>query len=245
MQITNRLTTIVFDVDGTLYRQAPLRRAMLLRLLAAHAVDPVKGWRTMTALQAYRRAQEHLRGHNGDMAAAQMKLACERAGVDETFLAGCVERWMEQAPLALLARYIQPGLIDFLDACRARGLRLGVLSDYPAEAKLQALGIAGYFDVTLCAQSAEIGAFKPDPRGLRVALERLGSAPEESLYVGDRAEVDATAAAAAGIPCAIITRPRGQAQGTHIEVDGYAPLQRLVFGDGRVTRPSRGFNQVA
>ncbi len=245
MHITSRLTTIVFDVDGTLYRQAPLRRAMLLRLLAAHAADPVKGWRTLWALQAYRRAQEHLRGHNSDMAAAQTKLACERARVEEPFLRACVQRWMEQAPLPLLSRYIQPGLIEFLEACRARRLRLGALSDYPADAKLRALGIADYFDVVLCAQSAEIGVFKPDPRGLQVTLARLSAKADESLYVGDRAEVDATAAAEVGIPCAIITRPPGQhAYVSHIQVDGYPSLKRLVFGNENVTRSAVGFNEV-
>jgi HAD superfamily hydrolase (TIGR01509 family) len=180
------------------------------------------------------------------MAAVQIKLACERARVEESFLMACVQRWMEQAPLPLLSRYIQPGLIEFLEACRARGLRLGVFSNYPAEAKLRALGIADYFDVALCAQAAEIGVFKPHPRGLQVTLARLGAKADESLYVGDRAEVDATAAAAAGIPCAILTRPRGQhAYNSHIEVGGYAPLLRLVLGDENVTRSSRGFNQVA
>ena len=45
-----------------------------------------------------------------------------------------------------MARAIQPGLTEFLRACKVRGLRLGVLSDYPAEAKLRALGVAELFD---------------------------------------------------------------------------------------------------
>ena len=71
---------------------------------------------------------------------SQTKLACESARVDEPFLRACVQRWMEQAPLPLLSRYTQPGLIRFLEACRARRLRLGALSDYPADAKLQGAG---------------------------------------------------------------------------------------------------------
>ena len=45
--------------------------------------------------------------------------------------------------------------------------------------------------------SVDVGAAKPDPRGLRLAMERLGVAPEQTLFVGD-ADVDEGAARAAG-----------------------------------------------
>jgi nicotinate-nucleotide--dimethylbenzimidazole phosphoribosyltransferase len=45
--------------------------------------------------------------------------------------------------------------------------------------------------------SQEVGARKPDPRGLLEACRRLGVAPERSLFVGDRA-IDERAARAAG-----------------------------------------------
>jgi HAD superfamily hydrolase (TIGR01509 family) len=237
LSLTDRaVKTMVFDVDGTLYRQTPLRRAMLFRLLAAHAASPVKGWKTLSALRAYRHAQEHLRGDvSGDVAAAQIRLTCERTKLDPAAVTDCVERWMEREPLTLLPRCIQPGLVTFLEACRARGIRMGALSDYPAEAKLEALGIARYFDVVLCAQAPEVGVFKPDPRGLHVALERLGSTPEESFYVGDRADVDAVAAAAAGVACAIVARRRpSHDDDGYLMVDGYGHLHDLLFGDERI-----------
>jgi len=204
-----RLKAVVFDVDGTLYRQGRLRRAMARRLLLAHAARPLHGLRTFRVLSAYRKAQEHLRERPAttDLAEEQLRMACERSQADRAFVAACMARWMEREPLDLLAACMWPGLLEFIRECKARGLRTGVLSDYPAEAKLEALGLKGLFDVVLCAQAADIGVFKPNPRGLRVALERLGTTAGEALYVGDRAEVDAVAAAAAGVPCAIIARP--------------------------------------
>lgn len=228
------LTTIVFDVDGTLYRQGPLRRAMLLRLLTAHAGHPVKGWRTLSALRAYRRAQEQLRHDtSGDVATAQIRLTCEQTNIDRHSVVAYVDRWMEQEPLALLRKCIQPGLRQFLQACRASGLRLGALSDYPADAKLAALGLADLFEVSLCAQAREIGAFKPNPRGLRIALERLAANRLNSLYVGDRVDVDAAAAEAAGVPCAILSRaPRTSV--THLEFASFDELHRLILGNERL-----------
>jgi HAD superfamily hydrolase (TIGR01509 family) len=225
------LKVIVLDVDGTLYRQGPLRRAMLMRLLTAHMLRPGAGWRTFLALRAYRRAQEHLREDaSGDVAAAQLRLACEHSRLDEASVSACVERWMEREPLSLLGRYVQPGLIEFLEACRARGLRLATLSDYPADAKLEALGITRYFDVNLCAQAPEIGVFKPNPRGLQVVLDRLGATASEAVYVGDRADVDAAAASAAGVACAILTdrTPRPAAY-SYFAAASYAHLGDLLL----------------
>jgi len=183
---------------------------MLVQLIRAHATRPVRGLRTARVLQAYRRAQEDLRaaGVAADVAGAQIERTCERAGVNRDTVVAHVTRWMEREPLTMLAGCIQPGLHEFLDACKSRGLRLGALSDYPAEAKLEALGVARFFDVVLCAQDPSVDCFKPNPRGLLVAVERLGATPAESLYVGDRFDVDAPTAQAAGTRCAIVTRHR-------------------------------------
>ena len=224
------LRVVIFDVDGTLYRQSPLRRTMLLRLLRHTAVRPIDGLRTFRVLQAYRHAQEALRGRiEPDIAAAQMRLACERTRTDFAVAAASVERWMEREPLPHLTRCIYAGLVEFLDTCRAHGLRLAVLSDYPAEAKLRALGIAERFEAVLCAQAPEIGVFKPHPRGLQVAIDRMGVERHECLYVGDREDVDAPAAAAAGIPCAILTPKTARSSDTHTKFSSYQHLQALLF----------------
>jgi HAD superfamily hydrolase (TIGR01509 family) len=232
---TGRLKAVVFDVDGTLYRQAPLRRAMLLRLLRMALGRPLNGWRTFRTLSAYRRAQEALRGGaSGDLAAAQIQAACERIKGDPVVVAECVERWMEQEPLAVLPRCAYAGVVEFLHACKARGWQLAALSDYPAAAKLRALGIAELFDVVLCAQEPEVGVFKPHPRGLLVALERLGVSRDECLYVGDRVDVDAPAAEAAGVRCVIITRNTAASSDGHETVSGYPQLRDLLFGSRHV-----------
>ena len=184
-------------------------------------------------LRAYRRAQEDLRGAGVavDVAGAQIRRACERTHADRDAVVDCVTRWMEREPLAFLAGCIQPGLPEFLRACKARGLRLGALSDYPGEAKLEALGVAQFFDVVLCAQDPTIDCFKPNPRGLLVALERLGSVPSESLYVGDRLDVDAPTAEAAGARCAIVIGHRVSKRSTSpLCVANFGDLQTSIFG---------------
>ena len=197
---------VIFDVDGTLYRQSPLRREMARQLLLAHAVRPLRGRRVMRALSAYRHAQEDLRHASGpDLAAQQLSAAAAQSEIDESTIQALVEQWMETAPLAVLGKFARPNLRSTLQRLQAADIKLAVLSDYPAERKLTALGINDMFDVALCAQDPEIGVFKPNPRGIELAIERLGVSSADSVYVGDRPEVDAAAARAARVAAVIIT----------------------------------------
>lgn len=205
MTLPTSIRAVVFDVDGTLYHQARLRRAMAVRLVAAHALHPRRGRRVLRALSAYRHAQEALRDANGpDLALQQIDMAARVSGVPVAEVRSIVEQWMETAPLPLLTRVARKHLRSTLERLRKHGLVLAVLSDYPAESKLQALGIADLFDVVLCAQDPSVGVFKPHPRGLEFVLVQLGVAASEALYVGDRADIDAAAAAAAGVACVIV-----------------------------------------
>jgi HAD superfamily hydrolase (TIGR01549 family) len=228
--LPHHLRAVIFDVDGTLYRQRTLRYAMARRLVRAHLYRPLTGMATMRILSAYRRGQEALRGQplTADVADAQLRFASRETGAGLAAVQATVTRWMEEAPLDLLARHAQPGMQAFVHDLRARGLKLGVLSDYPAEAKLAALGVGGMFHSVLCAQSPEVGVFKPDPRGILVSIDRLGVAADEALYVGDRAEVDAVAARAAGVVCAILTSRKPAQDAGFLAVQSFAELGRLV-----------------
>ena len=226
-----QLEAILLDVDGTLYRQRPVRAGMALRLLAAHALRPLAGWRTLRLIGAYRRAQEELRYRpvDEDLARAQLRLASERTGVPLDAAEPLLRRWMEEAPLGLIARAARPGLREFLEGARARGLAIGVVSDYPVAPKLAALGVRDLVAVGVSAQDPEVQRFKPDPRGLRVALARLGVSAERAIYVGDRPELDVPAARAAGVAVLIVGPP------PRADVVGFPELGDRLFGTGAAT----------
>lgn len=226
----SRVRVVVFDVDGTLYRQGPVRRAMALRLLRAHLVRPVAGARTFRVLASYRSAQERMRadGFRGDVAGAQIALAAERSGATTSVVERDVRAWLETSPLDVVARHARSGLVDVLDALQGRGCRLSVVSDYPADAKLSALGIADRFEAVISAQDTDVGAFKPQPRGIEVALERLNEVPEHALFVGDRPEVDAAAANAAGVPCVIVGGSNRASGESFLHVKSFSHLCSLM-----------------
>jgi FMN phosphatase YigB (HAD superfamily) len=217
---------IVFDVDGTFYHQRPVRRRMTLRLARFCLSSPVEGWRTVRLLSAYRKAQETLRFQDTDGAPArQLECACARLRVDPGAAESVVKEWMGDKALDVVVSSQREGLLDFIKAARERGVRLGIFSDYPAEAKLRALDLLKMFDCVLSAQDAQVGTFKPSARGLLECLRRLNALPERSLYVGDRPEIDGEAARRAGMKGIIIGLPEGSFGPGWTGVTGFRSLQ--------------------
>ena len=115
-----------------------------------------------------------------------------------------VEEWIYRRPLRYLDRCRRPGLNAFVAHLVAHDVSVGAFSDYPVDAKLQALGVADHCTLRLCATDSDIDAFKPNPRGFLRACERWQLQPRDVLYVGDRYEVDGLGAQSAGMRCAII-----------------------------------------
>ena len=196
------LRCIVFDVDGTLYRQRPVRRGMALRLLWYALRDPAAARITALFIREYRHAQEQLRA--AGLTSDQLRVACERSGTDCAWGTRCVEEWMEKKPLDLVAKAIYPGLTQFLSKAKQRGIKLAVVSDYPAEEKLRVLGIDPYFCCVISPSDPRVRRFKPAPDGILAVLTELKIEPSQAIYIGDRPEVDAEAARSAGMACAIL-----------------------------------------
>ena len=92
-----------------------------------------------------------------------------------------------------------------LRALRER-YRLAVVSNFDytptALGVLEREGIAHLFDIILI--SDEVGWRKPKAVIFETALERLGIAPGEALFVGDRIDIDVAGARAAGLGSAWI-----------------------------------------
>lgn len=94
---------------------------------------------------------------------------------------------------------------EALARLRKAGLRLGIVSnsDGRVEQALAMAGLRDYFDVVV--DSGLVGVEKPDPAIFQTALDALGVAPEEALYVGDLYEVDVLGARAAGMDAVLLT----------------------------------------
>jgi HAD superfamily hydrolase (TIGR01549 family) len=222
-----RVRALLFDLDGTLYRQRPMRALMATELVALALRHPLRAPITWRVLSEFRRAQEALRGHDTPRGAAveQLELTARRTGFSIDDVEGIVAEWMLERPLKYLPRCRAAGLERLLDFLNRRGIKIGVFSDYPPELKLKALGVAGRFSVQLCSADPDIRLFKPHPRGFLVASARWRIDPSEILVVGDRRDADAAGARAAGMPCVIVG---AAGPGVPGEFVAFPSLERLL-----------------
>lgn len=201
------LRAILFDLDGTLYVQKPVRRGMALELLSYPVISgrPIRGLRTIRILRAYRALHEELReAPTRHLGRVQLERAAARAGVPLEEAERTVHEWMIRRPLPRLMRAKREGLDAFLLAAKQRGLELGVYSDYPVEEKLRGLGVREHFSWVGSSADERIDELKPSPKGFATAASEWGIAPEQVLYVGDRAEVDRAGAESAGMACVLM-----------------------------------------
>jgi HAD superfamily hydrolase (TIGR01549 family) len=194
---------VVFDLDGTLYDQRPVRFRMAVDLLI-HGVR-TRSLRHMHILREYRRIREAL----GDIqpehfAEPLMAQVCSRTGASREQVTALVEEWMEQRPLPRLRGARSRGIATLFAALRASGRAIGVWSDYPAIAKLDALGLMA--DHVRAATDSDLGHLKPAPAGLRSIMDAAGASPQRTLMIGDRAERDGEAARRAGVRALLKTR---------------------------------------
>jgi putative hydrolase of the HAD superfamily len=100
--------------------------------------------------------------------------------------------------------------------------RMAVVSNFDhgptVEAALADFGIRERFDAVLV--SADVGWRKPHPRMFRDALQRMGTAPEDAVFVGDTPDADVVGPQGVGMDTIWIARGNasclpGAARPTH------------------------------
>jgi putative hydrolase of the HAD superfamily len=204
-----RLRAVLFDAAGTLIRVAEPVGELYAREAAVRGAH-IPAWRVDDAFERVlrRAAPMCFPGLPPDQQCARER-DWWRARVRETLLAADQSARVEDLDglfEALWARYGEPaawraapGAEEALAALRARGLALGVVSnfDHRLEPILAGLGLRGHLDLVV--RPADAGAAKPDPRIFAFALARLGVPAAAAVYVGDDAEHDVAGARNAGL----------------------------------------------
>jgi HAD superfamily hydrolase (TIGR01549 family) len=229
-----KIRAVLFDVDGTLYHQWPVRVCTTLEMAAHFAMRraPLELSRNAKTLLTFRSVQEGLRplGHSTvPLMQLQFEETARRVNTTPDEVRRLVDEWMFRRPTKYLHRARRREVVAAVDMLARQKIHLGVLSDYPVDGKLDALGLSHAFPLRLCTTNADINAFKPHPRGLLRACERWGLRPAEVVYVGDRADVDAAAAAAAGMRCYLVgpARSADRLNPTHLNEDEPYGSRRL------------------
>ena len=161
----------IFDLDGTLLDTLP----DLVRL--TNMVLDQYGWP--------QRTQDEILSFVGDGGRVLVRRAapadtCD-AEIEEAFA-----KWRELYPeYGHALTHPFAGVPEMLEQLKARGIKLGVLSNKfdAAAQEVIAHHFPGMFDLVR-GECEEIPR-KPDPRGLRRMIEQMGVKPQQVVYVGD------------------------------------------------------------
>lgn len=110
---------------------------------------------------------------------------------------------------------IYPGVLAGLEAWKASGIKMGVVTNKPGmftEALLEHMGLAGYFAVVVSGDTT--AHKKPHPEPILHACRILGVRPDRNLHIGD-SKHDIHAAHAAG--CLAYAVPYGYNEGEPVD----------------------------
>jgi putative hydrolase of the HAD superfamily len=124
---------------------------------------------------------------------------------------------------------LYPETIEVLAALRARGLDLGVISNFDSRLRgiLEGLGIDRYFSAVVL--SSEAGYAKPSKEIFAAALARLRiEDPATAMHVGDAPENDALGAARAGLIGVLVRRDGKPADGPFYAVQDLRGILPLI-----------------
>jgi putative hydrolase of the HAD superfamily len=208
MSEARRILAVVFDAVGTLLYPRELVGETYARLAAAHGVVIPASRLEEAFRRVVAAAPPNVHPGATPELAAERERGWWRARVRETFRAAdqmarfddfeafFARLWSHYAEAA--AWRLGAGARQCLDALAARGLRLGVLSNFDQRLRgvLAGLGLAERFEVVTL--PADAGAAKPERAIFDACRARLGLAPGQVLYVGDHATLDVAAAREVG-----------------------------------------------
>lgn len=173
---------VVFDLDDTLFLERDYVRsgfAYVAGLIATSADESreIAAW-------LGRAFDNGVRGDTFD------RLIAARPALADRFMpADLVDAYRGHAPSVSLL----PGIAELLEQLRARGLKLGVLSDGPLasqRAKAEALALDEWFDPVLLTASREEGFAKPGTRGFEWIATMWHLPPAELAYIADNPRKD-------------------------------------------------------
>lgn len=173
---------VVFDLDGTLIDSLPSLTKAANTLLGRRGLPPLP----MDTVAGFI--------GRGEKVFLERMIAATalNAGEFDALLA----EYMPIYKAAAEETVMMPGAIDALQALKADGVSMGLVTNKPRAPlvpTLEAVGLTPYFDVILAGDDLEHR--KPDPEPLHSAIRMLGA--DRCIYVGD-SEIDAETAERAG-----------------------------------------------
>ena len=223
-----RLDAVILDAGGTLIR---LDFEWMAADLASHGFKISAGDLRRAEVEGRRAydASAVLDGkpQRGDVR-AYLGGALRAANVSPAMVEPAVDRFLAHERASGLWSRPMEGAREALDALGAMGLRTAVVSNSDGRAEKHLASADMRRGVEFVVDSHLVGIEKPDPAIFQVALGRLGTTPERTLFVGDIRSVDEAGARAAGMPFVLLDPYRNYAAPDSPRIDGMHDLAKWI-----------------
>lgn len=198
-----RIRSVTFDLDGT-----------LLDTLA----DLTEACQAMLAeLGQPLRQHEEIRRFvgKGMPVLVERCLTREKTPSETELAAGIAAFRRHYAEINGRNTQFYPGVQEGLQLFRAAGIKMGLVTNKPAQftgALLERRGLSNLFEVVVSGDSTPWP--KPHPEPILHACRLLGTAPEDNVHIGD-SRIDVESARAAG--CVVFCVPYGYNEGLPVD----------------------------
>jgi HAD superfamily hydrolase (TIGR01549 family) len=187
----------IFDLDGTLYDQKPLRRKITSTLIFRLITFRIS-LTELKIISEFRKQRELHKGfHSPTLITDQYEWCAKILKISPEKIRKVVEYYMYIFPLKFLKRYMYPGAEELISILKKEKHLIAVYSDYPVDEKLDAMGVTA--DYKMYSAHEPVCCMKPTKTGLLHICNQFNVAPEKAIYIGDRDDTDGQSARLAGI----------------------------------------------
>lgn len=192
-----KLSGITFDFDATFYNYPK----MVMRLI--HKFGP---YTKLISDLTKARAKLREEGYLENFRERQVEVMAERWHKPLDWTRNKLDRVVYDGWNSSFDK-IKPekGSFAMLDMVVANKIPISIVSDYPPHDKMQKMGFMKYPWVIII-NCESIGLLKPHPKGYQMAMDAMGTKPEETLHVGDSLKYDIRGAKNLGMMTAWIKR---------------------------------------
>ena len=201
LEFTN-IKAVIFDVDGTLYHLKKIYRMVRLEIINYYLQHPWEIGDIKIITDFMQEREKHAFDIVDNVEAAQYEWAAKKTNSSPDKVRQVVDKWIFQVPLKYMYHCRRTEVLELFHNLIINGIATGVFSDYPATAKLAALGL--FPQCIVSATDKNVGKLKPNPQGLLIAADTLGVAVENCLLIGDRDDRDGECARQARMPYLIL-----------------------------------------
>jgi len=217
------IRAVAFDLDGTLYPNYSLNIKLIPLIL-----------KELPLIIAFGKARGIIRKEQEtspvfpveDFYQYQASITAKILRLSEKTVREKIERLIYRSWEPLFKKIsLFPHTAQCLTALKNEGYKMGLLSDFPPEAKLEHLSLAGYWDAVICSECT--GALKPHERPFMELASALDLPLEEILYVGNSLRYDVAGASRVGMKTAWIRSPIA------LPVGNKYPSPDFIFNDYR------------